>query len=1173
MVDKILRACAALLLVLIVAGSGATPVAAAAEPKKNKETKEQKAPKDHKKPEGQKEAKPQKEQNDQKEAEQQKEQKGGERLLTQLKLDMESVEQAIEGTRKLIEQSMHRPYLPDLYMRLAELYIAKSRILYHMKRAEDPEASKAVVVLEANLLKAKAVDLYTKVLQEFPQYANPDKVLFFMAHEYREMGKFEKMLECYTDLTKRFPQSPYRFEAYLIIGDYNFDAMNLDKAEESYRTILEAPESHVHGMARYKMAWCHINRNRYPEAVELLEQLVSDPRYDEQKTEIDAYKKINLRREALMDLAYCYTEVRKPGEALEYFARLSDSKSVYLAVLDKLGQRYFTKEDWNSAAMVYSKILALSRNTKKTPGYAEKLFACSQKAQNLEKPEESVRMLVRTLGDVEADWRMPDEEKEKWRQQLELYARDMATRLHLMAKEKGDKALFAQAADAYKHYLAFFQQGETTGDMLHNQAEALFRAQRYFEAGEAYEKLAAQESPQQTASLQDCLYGAVVSYHRALKEEQGLDDLKKLEAREALHQAGDRYLTAYPGAAEAPEVAFNVAWVAYEQGDYGAALEGFKSFIQKYPQSKEAKAAGHLVLDIHKSLDNLAGLIADARELLENREIADPTFRKEVEGILVSSERREVEELTLKVRDGVEGSDQALIALGKESKDSGLRETALFNLFVVNKQSQQIPKALDIGRQILDAFPQSEHRADVSSTLAHYYFEAADFPNAAAYSEKAAELAKGEEQGQNWHRAAKLHGWMGESAASVNDYRKALGLLGPEKKIEAEKDLFGELENLKDWPGSASLCESLMALEPAEVRWVSRYGNALLHQGRAEQASEAYDKAIALYSRKASTSSDSFSPEERAAGAEARFHKAERELEAFQRISLQGDSIDSGLIQKKIAALQALEATSLEVAQYASPRWTIASLELAARANEGLVSFFLGAPVPKDLTLPQKQQYVNLLEDKVQPYRDKTQQYREAALDKAYQLGIFCPEVLSCYADRNGGASPPAISRGSLKQGRERTTAGPATQALLEGLYADPGNVSLLFSLGSAYAAEGKHDLAALVLNRLLEKAPGDAKGQNLLGLVRMMQGKDSEAYAGFRKALELAPDLAEASANLVVLHEGYGNQREAKATLEKLRERQALLSLDAEAVHPDFSAAAARLNAVALQGSAAGSQ
>ncbi|MEW6441119.1 MAG: tetratricopeptide repeat protein [bacterium] len=1084
------------------------------------------------------------------------------RLLEQLEQDLASVDQAIDGTKKLIEQSMHRPYLPDLYMRLAELYIARSRILYHKKRVEDPQASKAVVVLEANLLKTKAVDLYAKVLEEFPQYAHPDKALFFMAHEYRELGQFDKMLACYTDLTKRYPQSPYRLEGYLMIGDHNFDAMDLDKAEECYRTILAAPESHVHGMARYKMAWCHINRNRYPEAVELLETLVADPRYDDLKTDIDAYKKLNLRREALMDLAYCYTEVRKPEEALDYFARLSDSKSVYIAVLEKLGQRYFLKEDWSSAARVYARILSLTRDTGKTPGYAEKLFASAQKAGKLEEPAENVRVIVRTLADVEASWRISDEEKERWRKQLELYARDMATRLQLQAKEKKDKALASQAADAYKHYLAFFKEGEVSRDMLHNQAEALFQAGRYFEAAQAYEKLASVDSSAGGAPRKDFLYGAVVAYHRALKEEKELKDLKKMEARQALRQTGAAYLEAYPGGDEASEVAFNVAWVAYEQGDYGAALDGFKAFIRKYPQSKEARAAGHLVLDIRKSLDDLDGLVADARTLLEDRRLADPGFRKEVEGILMASERRKLEELTIQVKDGREGSDQALVELGRGAKDSGLRETALYNLFVVNKEAKKIPKVVEIGGQLLAAFPQSEHRGDVASTLAHYCFEAADFPNAAAWSEKAAEGAKGEEQGEHWLRAARLDGWMGDPVAAVNAYRKALPLLGPQKRLEAQKDLLSELQQMNDWPAAAALAATLAADEPGEVRWGCRQGDALRRQGRNAEAVEAFDRAIALYGRKASSPA-ALSPEEKSAAAEARFRRAEREMEAFRQVSLPGDAIDAGIVQKKMAALQSVEAASLEVAQCASPRWTIASLELAARANESIVDFFLRAPLPGDLNLEQKQQYVKLLEDKVQPYRDKARQVRQAALDKAYEVGIFCPEVLSCYAALNGGASPAAISRGRQQR---RAPDGPSTKAILESLYADPGNPTLLASLGASYAAEGKLELAALVLHRLLEKTPNDARGHNLLGLVRLLQDKDAEAYASFRRALEISPDLAEAGANLVVLYAGYGNRREARATLDKLERRQAPAALDSQAVHPDFSAVTARLNAVARQ-------
>ena len=1156
------------------------------------------------------------------------EQADQERLLKQLTRDLESADQAIEGTRDLIQQSMHRPYLPDLYLRLADLYIEKSRILYHLKRVENPTESKAVVVLEANLLKTKAVDLYRKILDEFPEYPHQDKVIFFMAHEYREMGQYEKMLSQYTDLVKRFPDSPYRLETYLLIGDYYFDSMDLDKAEEAYETILAAPESHVHGMARYKMAWCDINRSKYAEALALLEALVADRRYDEMKTEIDAYKNINIRREALMDLAYCYTEVKPPEEALEYFANLSDSKSIYLAVLDKLGHRYFLKENWAAAADVYRTIISLSRNTQKNTEYAEKLFACAQRAEDMQHPEKNVQMLIRVLEQVESSWRTAQEEKEKLNREFEVYARDMATRLHLQAKEKQDKVKFGQAADAYAFYLDFFEQGRQARDIRENQAEALYEGGRYFEAALVYEKLAAPAPPEteeeQVAdrapdgekkavgesaetvesviadassrdkkeetvakaekgtvekaaarepqepqkSPQECLYGAVASFYKALKEQEDLDDLQKLEARQGLRQAGSRYLASYPGAAEAPEVAFNVAWVSYEQGDYKAALEGFKGFIREYPQSKEASAAGHLVLDIHKSLDDLDGLIRDARAMLANERVTDPKFRKEVGNILAAAEHRHLEELTVQVKDGAEGSDEALLALGREAQDSGLQELALFNLFVVSKEAQDIPKVLERGQQILAKTQDAKRREDVLATMAHFCFEAGDFPNAASYSEQVSELTTGEKQADHLLRAAKLQGWMGNHAAAVGDYQRALPLLPPEKRPEAEKELFDQYEALKNTSEILSRCRDMMSREPEELKWVFRYGETLLQQGNRREAMETFLKLDELYARKVSSMPEAVTPEERAFAAQARFYRAGQEMEAFRKIVIRGDKIENALVQEKIKAHQTVEAAGLEVAQYASPRWTIASLVMAAEASDEISRFFLEAPEPKGLDLAQRQQYRQLVEDKVRPYREKATQYRKAALDKAHHLGIFCPEVTACYATLNGGAQPPAIGRGALRHGRGGVPNGQSPEALLKGLYADPGNTALLRSLAVAYAEQGKVDLASLVLHRCLEKDPQDAQSQNLLGLLGLLEGEDQKAYGLFQKVLEMDPGMDEARANLVVLNEGYGNFRKAKEILSEIADKQRLLAANTSGIHPDFLAAAGRLEVVAFDGS-----
>jgi len=381
-------------------------------------------------------------------------------------------------------------------------------------------------------------------------------------------------------------------------------------------------------------------------------------------------------------------------------------------------------------------------------------------------------MMVKTMEMLESSWRVPDEEKEKQRKQFELYARDLATKLHMAAKEKEDKTLHSRAADAYACYLEFFDEESLSVDILHNQAEAFFKSERYLEAAHAYEMLASREPPEAEKDgwRRKNLYGAVVSYHKSLKNDKDLDDLDKMEAREGLRQTGKHYLAEYPKSKEAPEVGFNVAWVSYEQGDYGAAL------------------------------DNLDGLIKDARQFLANTQITDPDFRKDVETILVAAENRHMEELTIKVKDGVDGSEKVLLALGSEARDSGMRETALFNLFVVSKEEENIPKILDIGGQILQSFPKSKHRKDVTSTIAHFYLKAADFPNAAAYAEQTAALTGGSEQAEHWLRAAQLRGWMGQATASAKDYQKALSGLAPAKQPKAKKGLLNQKEALTDRP-------------------------------------------------------------------------------------------------------------------------------------------------------------------------------------------------------------------------------------------------------------------------------------------------------------------------------------------------------------------------------------
>ena len=180
--------------------------------------------------------------------------------LERLKRDTLKVDKSIAVTKDLINRSKGERYLPDLYFRLSELYIEKSRLVYFRVLEEaGAEDKSAVVAPEARLLKDQAIAVYRRILSEFPDYIDNDKITFFIAHEYRELGNFPEMIKTYVELVKKFPRSNFRFESWLILGDYYFDKGDVDEAMSNYRSILKNQETYAHNMARYKLAWCYYN--------------------------------------------------------------------------------------------------------------------------------------------------------------------------------------------------------------------------------------------------------------------------------------------------------------------------------------------------------------------------------------------------------------------------------------------------------------------------------------------------------------------------------------------------------------------------------------------------------------------------------------------------------------------------------------------------------------------------------------------------------------------------------------------------------------------------------------------------------------------------------------------------------------------------------------------------
>src|ERR1700722_8183430 len=83
------------------------------------------------------------------------------------------VDFAVTQTKVMIQRAHGAVYMPDLYMRLAELYTDRARyawlVAYERNKARGDD-SKAVESPEARLLKNLAIGTYGRILREFPTY-------------------------------------------------------------------------------------------------------------------------------------------------------------------------------------------------------------------------------------------------------------------------------------------------------------------------------------------------------------------------------------------------------------------------------------------------------------------------------------------------------------------------------------------------------------------------------------------------------------------------------------------------------------------------------------------------------------------------------------------------------------------------------------------------------------------------------------------------------------------------------------------------------------------------------------------------------------------------------------------------------------------------------------------
>ncbi|MFQ5560456.1 MAG: tetratricopeptide repeat protein, partial [Nitrospinota bacterium] len=1041
------------------------------------------------------------------------------KFVLRLTEDNKKIDFAIENTKSLIDRSRTRPYLPELYIRLAELYIEKSRVVYFLRNSGKTGAGQKLQLIESDTLKIQAIEIYQNILSHFSDYEARDKVHFFMAHEYRELKQMDEMVKQYQAVVKKYKTSPYAAEAYLLLGDYYFSKQNFDKAKKYYEAIFSYRDSPVVAIARYKLGWIEINKGDYKKAISLFEESVTSVAAGE-KLNVDTYKKANVKLEALVDMAYAYTEVYKespPEEAISFFREYSWSQPVFSNVLEKLANRYFLKKKWESAAVLYRYLSSIQEDSERLLEYAGNIFESTKSLNTFEKADKDMEIIIKALRKQRYSLHIADETKEKNVKQYEVYARDIVTHLHKKATSTAVVSEFKRAASAYKTYLGFFTKSPVYDEMEINFADALFFAKDFVQAGKMYEKLAKKFSGNKE-EREEKLFSSVVSYYNALKEKEKLKYYETVFAREGLKETGRMFVADFPGSKKVPNVLFNVAWVTYDSGEYDEALASFKDFVNRYPRGDEGRAAVHLILDIYRTKELYEDLVRYGHAVVENTRITDTSFKKEVSDIVLAAEGKIVNNLTISALRDEDSGRERIDQFIEKHKSTSLGEQALLALIGPSRERGNFDAVYTVGKQLIDDYPDSARTKETLNVLIESSLKATQFRLLANYLEMFAEKLPNHTNTPDFLlKAAQIRETLGEYRKVNKNYEILLRsplLKDPDKQTQIIFALANSVKETGDLDYEYKLLMDTKPYlsEPARVKADAMIADYYFEKRMMRTAKEYTKKVKSAFNSRVARRDQSI----KALVAKLAYSSLELQYKKYMKISM-GDRVEKSVVKAKSDQLKELEKGYLEVIKYQSPEWALAACYRSFEINNDFARFISESPVASYMSGDVRAKYLKVVARKAETFRKKGEEYQQTCAEQVHKWEMTDPRLVKYYF------SPDELSDQAkdfdyfsgetrLAEISEEFLENETLTALHSKLLKEPGDFQSLFSLALAYAQSSDYRQAILIARKLIDEAGEEdthlkAAALNAVGVFYLYIRDDNRARDSFKKALEISPE------------------------------------------------------------------